>query len=410
VRIVVNGLAIANPKEVFCMSTLTSPKGSRNAHRASNLLRRSLHARRRVVAVSSMSALCALTILAFSTQAAVAATPSVNLGTATSFAVLGGSTITNTGPSVISGDIGLSPGTSITGFPPGVQSRGATDLTNAVALQAKNDTTAAYLDAAGRTPFTTAPSDLGGSTLSPGVYQASSAMALTGSLTLNGGGNADAVFIFQAGSTLITASGSTVVLENGAQACNVFWQVGSSATLGTSSSFVGTILALTSATLNTGATLQGRVLARNGAVTLDSNTITVPTCLASAPAPTTTTTTGTTPGTTTTTVAKKTTGTTTTTVAKKTTATTTTTLKGKGVTTKKTGSTKPKAPGTPKIHTVIPKGAPKTGLGDSIKSGQSPRTLVGFGALALAGFAASMSVRSRRRPLVERTPKGRRES
>src|ERR1039458_3650047 len=96
--------------------------------------------------------------------------------------------------------------------------------------------------------------------------------ALSGSLTLNGGGNADAVFIFQAGSTLVTASGSTVVLENGAQACNVFWQVGSSATLGTSSNFAGTILALTSATLDTGAALRGRVLPRNGAVTLDANT------------------------------------------------------------------------------------------------------------------------------------------
>jgi hypothetical protein len=396
-------VVIANPKEVRSMATIDSPKAEPDSRRFTESLRTKVHARRKFVVASSLSALCALTIVAFGTQPAVAATPSVNLGTATSFAVLGGSTITNTGSSVISGDIGLSPGTSITGFPPGVQSRGATDLTNAVALQAKNDTTAAYLDAAGRTPFTTAPSDLGGSTLSPGVYQSASAMALTGSLTLNGGGNADAVFIFQAGSTLITASGSTVVLENGAQACNVFWQVGSSATLGTSSSFAGTILALTSATLNTGATLQGRVLARNGAVTLDSNTIAVPTCLVSAPAPTTTTTATTAAATTTTTVAKK---TTTTTVAKKTTATTTTTLKGKGVTTKKKGSTKPKAPVTPKTHTVIPKGAPKTGLGDSIKSGLPTRTLLGVCALVLAGFGASMSVRSRRRLNLERSSKG----
>ena len=227
---------------------------------------------------------------------AAAAQPTVGLGTAASFAVLAGSTITNTGATTISGDLGLSPGSAVTGFPPGILTSGAEHITDAVALQAQTDLTTAYNDAAGRTPVTTVSADLGGQTLAPGVYKAPSSMALTGTVILNANNDPNAVFIFQASSTLVTASNSVVSLTGGAQACNVFWQVGSSATLNTGSRFAGTIMALTSATLDTGATVDGRVLARNGAVTLDTNTITLPSCTSSSS--TTPTTTATTSGTT----------------------------------------------------------------------------------------------------------------
>jgi uncharacterized repeat protein (TIGR01451 family) len=199
------------------------------------------------------------------------------LGTEQSFAVLGGSTVTNTGTSVITGNLGLSPGTSITGFPPGIVT-GETHATDAVALQAQTDTTATYIDLAGQACDTTISADLGGRTLTPGVYCSGSSMGLTGALTLDAGGDPSAAWVFQMGSTLTTAVNSSVVLTNGADACNVFWQVGSSATLGTTTSFVGNIFALTSITLNNGASVSGRVLARNGAVTLDNNVITAPVC------------------------------------------------------------------------------------------------------------------------------------
>jgi hypothetical protein len=199
------------------------------------------------------------------------------MGTEQNFAVLGASTVTNTGSSVITGDLGLHPGTAITGFPPGLVT-GEMHATDAVALQAQTDTTATYLDLAGQPCNTTISADLGGQTLTPGVYCSASTMGLTGALTLDAGGDPNAVWVFQMGSTLTTASNSSVVLINGADACNVFWQVGSSATLGTTTSFVGNIFALTSITLNNGASVSGRVLARNGAVTLDNNTITAPVC------------------------------------------------------------------------------------------------------------------------------------
>jgi hypothetical protein len=214
------------------------------------------------------------------------ASAQVTLGTAQTYGVLGGSAVTNTGPSVINGDLGLSPGSSVTGFPPGLVT-GTTNVANAAAVTAQNDVTIAYNFLASQ-PCSAdlTGTDLGGLTLTPGIYCFSSSAQLTGTLTLDAQGNANAVFIFRIGSTLTTAVGSSVALINGANACNVWWQVGSSATLGTTTAFQGSVLALTSITLNTGATLAGRALARNGAVTLDTNTISVPMCAAPPPPPT----------------------------------------------------------------------------------------------------------------------------
>ncbi|MDH6580867.1 ice-binding family protein [Kitasatospora sp. MAP5-34] len=207
-----------------------------------------------------------------------AATPPVSLGTAADFAVLAASTITNTGPTTIKGDLGLSPGTSVTGFPPG-QVNGTQHVADAVALQAKNDLSAAYNDAAGRATTATVPVELGGTTKTPGVYDSpAGTFGITGTLTLDAQGDPNAVFIFKMATTLTTASASSVNLVNGARACNVFWQVGSSATLGTSSTLRGNVLALASITVTTGATVDGRTLARDAAVTLDTDTITRATC------------------------------------------------------------------------------------------------------------------------------------
>ena len=181
-----------------------------------------------------------------------AQTPVV-LGTAGNFAVLAGSTITSIGPTVVNGNIGVSPGTAITGFGPGIV-LGAIHAGDAVAATGKNDLTTAYNDAAGRAcPGPPLPGNIGGSVIAPGVYCAASSVGITGTVTLNGNGNPNSVFIFQIGTTLTTAAGNSAVnLIGGAQASNVFWQVGSSATLGTNTIFNGTIMALASVTVTTG--------------------------------------------------------------------------------------------------------------------------------------------------------------
>ena len=235
--------------------------------------------KRRTRAIAGVAGLVAAGLLVAAPLALSAQAP-VGLGTAGNFAVLAGSAVTNTGPSVISGSIGLAPGSSVGGFPPGIVLAGTTEVANGVALQAKNDLVTGYNDAAGRSSTATVSGDLAGRTLTPGVYTSGSSLGLSGLLTLDAQGDPNAVFIFQAGSSLIVGSGSEVNLIGGAQACNVYWQVSSSATVGTGAAFVGNILALVSVTMNTGATLQGSALARNGAVTLDTNTITRATCAA----------------------------------------------------------------------------------------------------------------------------------
>ncbi|KAH2020783.1 hypothetical protein KXV43_002559 [Aspergillus fumigatus] len=189
----------------------------------------------------------------------------VDLGTAGAYLVLAGATVTNTGPTmIIGGDVGVSPGTAVTGFPPGQVTGGVIHSADANALQAKADLVIAYNDAAGRAPTALVAGNLGGLTLVAGVYKSTGPLAIIGTLTLDGQGNPNSVWIFQVASTLITQSASRVILVNGAQPCNVFWQVGSSATLGTGSTFVGTIMALTSISATTNAVIQGRLLARNG--------------------------------------------------------------------------------------------------------------------------------------------------
>jgi len=198
----------------------------------------------------------------------------LNLLTSGTYGILGGTTDTNTGPTIITGDLGLSPGTSVTGFPPGTVI-GTQHITDSAAAQAQLDLTAAYLDAEGRAGATIVAGNLGGQTLAPGLYKSTSTLAVSsGDLTLSGDGND--VWIFQIASTLTLTPGRKVLLAGGAKAKNVFWQVGSSATLDTTSVFKGTILALTSITANAGAVVEGRLLARNGAVALDSTVVTVP--------------------------------------------------------------------------------------------------------------------------------------
>jgi hypothetical protein len=238
--------------------------------------------RRRYSSGAAALAAVGLTLASFAIAAPANAVTAVDLGTAETYVVLGGASVTNTGPSILNGDLGVSPGTSISGFPPGIVVGGTTHAADAEALQAQSDLTIAYDTAAGQASDGAIPNggELGGLTLVQGVYTAASSAGLTGTVTLDGQGDPAAVWVFQIGSTLITATGSAVDLINGAQACNVFWQVGSSATLGTNTTFVGTIMALTSISLVTGTTVEGRALARNGSVTLDDNVFRDASCAA----------------------------------------------------------------------------------------------------------------------------------
>ena len=218
---------------------------------------------------------CAALLSLAQTNAALAQT-APSLGVAGSFAVLGATpNVNNTGPTVVTGDLGVSPAAAVIGFPPGIVI-GTIHAADATAASAQSDNATAYGVLAGEACNTDLTGqDLGGLTLTPGVYCFNTSAQLTGILTLNALGDPNAVWVFQMGSTLTTASNSSVVLINGGQDCNVFWQVGSSATLGTTTRFVGNILALASITLNTGATLSGRALAQTGTVTLDSNAVSV---------------------------------------------------------------------------------------------------------------------------------------
>jgi hypothetical protein len=218
-------------------------------------------------------------IVGFAVANAHAAAVFVDLGTAGPFAVLAGSTVTNTGLTTINGRLGVAPGSMITGRPLEVVAEDTSRASDAAASQAQSDLATAYDFAAGETSnFNLTGTDLGGLTLTPGVYTFASSAQLTGKLTLDGQGDPNAVFLFQIGSTLTTAGSSSVVSANGGTGGSVFFQVGSSATLGANTAFEGSILALTSITLNAGSTIGcGRALARNGVVTLNTSTVSIDT-------------------------------------------------------------------------------------------------------------------------------------
>jgi len=219
----------------------------------------------------------AAALLSTSVSVGSPAPVAASLGRASSFMVLGGSTVTNTGATKITGDVGVSsPGVSVTGFPPGTIARGAQHVGDPAANQAQRDAQTAYAALAGKACDTRLTGqNLGGKSLAPGVYCFTSSAPLTGQLVLDARGDPTGVWVFQIASTLVTAPSSSVVMRKSGRAGNVFWQVGSAATLGTGTAFTGNILAYSSITMNTGASLSGRALARAG-VTMDGNTMSVP--------------------------------------------------------------------------------------------------------------------------------------
>jgi hypothetical protein len=221
--------------------------------------------------------------LALAIPAVVQAAP-VNLATASPFVVLGGTTVTNEETSVLNGDLGVSPGTALTGFGSPSVVTGVEHAADGVASGAQSNLTTAY-NVAAEQPSTLLTGNLGNRKLGPGAYSYGSAALLTGALTLDGEGDPGAEFVIQVGSQLTTASGSSVVLENGASPCNVYWQVGSSAVLGTTTAFAGNLMALTSISLNNGVVVNGRMLARNGQVSLINDVLTRPVCGAGSPPP-----------------------------------------------------------------------------------------------------------------------------
>ncbi|MDJ0382493.1 ice-binding family protein [Streptomyces sp. G-G2] len=226
---------------------------------------------------SVLAAAVAAAVVAVTPTTAHAIGTPVPLGTAASFAILAGSTITNTGPSVVTGDIGVHPGSAITGFRPPASEPGTVNgvqhRADVVAQGAKDDLVAAYDQAAGQVVDGALSAGIANITLSPGVHHAAIGLGLTGDLTLDAAGDPNAVWVFQVPESLTTASASRVLLTNGASPCNVYWQIGASATLGSGSKFVGTIMALTSITVNDSVTIDGRTLARNGQVSLINDVI-----------------------------------------------------------------------------------------------------------------------------------------
>jgi hypothetical protein len=322
---------------------------------------------------------------------------SVGLGTAASYSVLAGQTVTNTGPSVLKSNVGVSPGTAISGFPPGVTD-GVIHEGDAHSLQAQSDLTTAYNNAAGQASDGSVGPQLGGLTLVPGVYTADSSAGLTGPLTLDAQGDPGAVFIFQIGSALTTASNSSVVLLNDAQSCHVFWQVGSSATLGTGTTFVGTIMALTSITADTGATVEGRALARNGSVTLDSNVFTDTKCATTSTAPPATTTpTPTVTGTPTATGTPTDTGTPTATGTPTGTSTASPTVTATGTPSSEESSTATATPSSTALAGLEGSGGDSAGDQLAYTGGGPSAPVIGFGLGALlAGFGLVFVARRRR--------------